>query len=382
MFVLVMVAITVVGLGRDWIGQWLNINRSQGAAVNLSLALAAFDDGDLGAAINYAQALLQRQPDDESAYELLIRALIYRSYSEYNREADRELALQISRDGLDAAPRSLTLQAAYSFALQANGHADEAGRIALRVIEREPGHVLARIALSLSYGTRGIFEAALREAEYGVELARTQGRYQVDSQRALAIAFGDTGDYQGAISQLELAIRLNDRLIPLHLETALYALQIGDLDLATVSYFKVIALDGGNVKVRMRLCEMSNRLRERQSALRYCREVTELAPAWSDGWYKLGREYFLAGDFTRAQSAFDRCASAQVEQGIAIEERQLECWYLQGQSAEIRGDCSALLTVYEQFRAMALSAQLPQTWSYPPGGPPICADAPLTPRPG
>ena len=213
----------------------------------------------------------------------MIRALIYRSYSEYNREGDRELALEISRSGLERSPRSLNMQAVHGYALQANGQADEAGRMAVRIIERSPEHVLARIVLTLSYGTQAIFEAALREAELSVELAEAQGRYRLESYRALAIAYGDLGDYQRAISALERAIGINSKLIPLHLETALYALQISDFDQATVSYYKIMSLDENNIKVRIRLCELGNRLQERQSALRYCREVTELAPTMVRG---------------------------------------------------------------------------------------------------
>ena len=373
-----MVALAVVGLGRDWIGQWLNINRAQRATVDLSAARAAFDGGDLEAAVDYAQQVLEREPDDDAAYELLIRALIYRSYSEYNREGDREFALEISRSGLERSPRSLNIQAVHGYALQANGYADEAGRMAVRIIERSPEHVLARIVLSLSYGTQGIFEAALREAELNVDFAEAQGRYLLESYRALAIAYGDMGDYQRAISALERAIGINSKLIPLYLETALYALQISDFDQATVSYYKIMSLDEKNIKVRIRLCELGNRLQERQSALRYCREVTELAPLWFAGWYKLGREHFLAGDYALAQTAFDECASLQVDLDLAIKDRQLECWYLQGQSAEIRGDCDALMTIYQQFLDMVRRARLPQTWSYPPGGPPVCADRRLT----
>ncbi len=374
LLILVTVAVAVVGLGRNWIGQWLNAQRAPSASLSLAAANAAFHEGDLSAAVDTAQRWLAQQPADASARELLVRALLYRSYSEYDRAADRELALEISRGGLEISPRSLNMQAAHGYALQANGYAAEAGRIALRIVEQAPDHILARIVLSLSYGAQGIFEAALREAEVSVELARQQARYQVDSYRALAIAQGDAGNYRRAIGEMERAISHNDKLIPLHLEMALFALQVSDFDRATVAYYKVLSLDGDNVKARLRLCEMSNRLLERQSALRYCREVTELAPAWFDGWYKLGREYFLAGEYQRAQAAFSQCASVQIEQGLAPGERKLECWYLQGQSAEILGDCAALKSVYQQFLEMVRRGRLKQTWGYPPGGPPICAE--------
>ena len=245
---------------------------------------------------------------------------------------------------------------------------------------REPDHVLARVVLSLSYGARGIAQAALREAEAGLDLALNQRRYELESHRALALAYGDMGDYRAALGELDKAVGYNGKLIPLYFEKALFALQVGDVDQATVSYFTIMALAGENVKARARLCELSERLQERDAARRYCQEVTALAPFWDEGWYALGRLYFLDGEYKEAKSAFGHCSRLQVEGGVAIQDRKLDCWYLQGQSAEIIGDCDSLTLIYREFQDMARQAGLPQTWSYPPDGPPICANAVLRAR--
>lgn len=379
LLILLMVATAVVAFGRHWIGQRLSLNRPQRTETSLPAALSAFDSGDLRTAVDYALQVAERSGADADVYELLIRALIYRSYSDIDRESDRERALQFSREAIALFPRNLDLQAIHSYALQANGYADEAGRIALRIVERLPSHVLARIVLALSYGSQGISEAALREAEVGLDTARQQGRYQLESHRAMALAYGDLGKYREAVAQLDHAISLNGKLIPLHFEAAFFAMQISDIDKATVAYYRIMALDEDNVKVRVRLCELSDRLLERDSALRYCREVTELAPAWAEGWYKLGRLLFLGGDYVNAQSAFSHCSRLQVENEVATEDRQLECWYLQGQSAEIRGDCAGLMKVYREFLDMVKESKISQTWSYPPDGPPICARQALSP---
>lgn len=378
---MIAVAMSVVALGRNWIGQWLNLQRAQRVAVNLPAAQSAFQEGDLGSAIEYAQQALNNEPLDPLAYELLIRALIYRSYSEIGREFDRERALAISGAALDSFPRNDDILAMRAYALQANGSADEAGRIALRIIERSPDHVLARIALSLAYGSQGIFEAALREAELATRLMGQVRDAQIESYRALAIAQSDLGNYRRALAELDHAIGFNSKLIPLHFESALFALQVTDIDRATVSYYRIMALDEDNVKVRVRLCDLSNRLQERRSALRFCQEVTQLAPDWADGWHKLGREYFLSGSFSEAQDAFEQCARLQKEQNVSADDLQLACWYLQGQAAEIRGDCDSLMAIYQEFLDLARQADLPQSWSYPPGGPPICAKAAATASP-
>lgn len=372
------VTVMVVALGRSWIGQWLHLNRPQRTPINFQTAQSAFDRGDLAAAIDYARQLLKRAPLDEQTRTLLIRALIYHSYADIDGDSPRRQTLDLSRRGMSLLPRSLNMQASRAYALQANGHADEASRMALRVIKRSPEHILARIVLSLSYGSQGIFEAALREAKVAVTLSSQHQQYQMESQRALAIAHGDLGQYVQAIAQIDRAIQFNRKLIPLYFERALYAMQMGSRDLASVSYFQVMAFDEDNIKVHLRLCELSNSLQERTAAIRYCSEVTALAPQWSDGWYKLGRSYFLQGDFISAQRAFHQCTRLQVEQDTAIPERQFECWYLQGQSAEILGDCKALMTTFNEFLEMASRAGLAQTWTYPPGGPPICADVPPT----
>ena len=40
-------------------------------------------------------------------------------------------------------------------------------------------------------------------------------------------------------------------------------------------------------------------------------------------------------------------------QNVPISERRFECWYIQGQAAEIRGDCESLIAIYNEFRAIA-----------------------------
>jgi tetratricopeptide (TPR) repeat protein len=149
-------------------------------------------------------------------------------------------------------------------------------------------------------------------------------------------------------------------------------LQIGDVDSATHAYYQVLTVDPGNVKVRLRLCELSSMMRERDEAIHYCEEVTQRAPSWSDGWYQLGREYFLQGNFESARDGLHRCSTLQVMQDVPVSQRRFECWYLQGQAAEILGDCQTLVTTYNEFRAMTADVDVQQTWTYPPEGPPQC----------
>lgn len=336
---------------------------------DLSSAHAAFAQGDLDTAISAAQRVFTRDPDRADALLLLVRALIYRSYADYDHANDRDAALQYASDAAFDHQTQPDILTAYALALHANGKSLDAYHVAQRALQIDPGHALARIALAQSYGGVGGFENALQENQR----VNASVEWQMDAQRALAISYSDLGRYQDAGTAIAQAIIQNKHLLALYFEQALYALQIGDSSTATRAYFQIMAIDPQNVKARLRMCELSSMLRESTTALDYCTQVTEMAPTWSDGWYKLGREYFLQGDFSAAQENLHRCTRLQVTQNIPIEERSFECWYMQGQAAELRGDCSALIATYNEFQSMAQRANLPQTWTYPPEGPPGCS---------
>lgn len=335
----------------------------------LGSAQQAFEAGRLDEAVVRARQRLAIDPADAGALRLLTRALIYRSFSEYDRAVDRQMAVQFGGRAASREPANLEIAASYAYALANNGQPGDAAAVARRVLEAAPGHALARTALSLAYGGAGALDSALRESE---RAAAAGGPEQLDALRALAIAYSDLGRYAEAARVVERAIALNPQLLSLHFERALYALQTGDYDRATVAYYQVLALDEGNVKANLRLCELSSLLRETDAAVRYCGHVTELAPDWADGWYRLGREYFLQGAFPSAQAALHECSSLQVAHNVPAAERRFECWYLQGQAAEIVGDCPALVATYNEFRAMAADTAMSQTWTYPPEGPTAC----------
>jgi tetratricopeptide (TPR) repeat protein len=355
---------------------WLWFNRivlappSNSSANLMASAQNAFDRGDLSGAITLTRQILVAQPADVTALRLLARALVYRSYSDYNHTSDQAAALDVTTEALRRQPTDPDVLAIHAFVLQAVGRSDEAAAVALRSLEKNPNYTLARTALALAYGGAGALEAALRESQRAVQSATADSA--IDALRALAITYSDTGSYDDAARTIEQAIMLNRNLVTLYFERAQYALLIGDSDAATVAYFEVLTHDENNVKARLRLCELSSLMRERDQAIKYCQEVTVRAPGWSEGWYQLGMEYFLQGDFDQAQSDLHRCSTLQVLQNVPIAERRFACWYIQGQAAEIRGDCESLIATYNEFRSMNAGAQIQQRWTYPPEGPPSC----------
>jgi tetratricopeptide (TPR) repeat protein len=344
-----------------------------GAIPSLAAGEAAFAQGNLTQALNIAQQQVAAHPDDPAALTLLTRALIYRSYSDYNRDSDRAQALAYTQAAADANPWNFDILAVHAFALQANDKPDQASRLAVRVIERAPENMVARLALALAYGKQGLFEAALREAKRGVEISDQRAlSWRMDARRVLAITLSDMGQYTDALQAIREAISFNQGMLLLHFEQALYAIHAGKTDGAVSSYYRIIAFDPNNVKARFRLCELSSSLGERGAAIQSCREVTERAPEWPSGWYQLGREYFLQGQYSDAQRTLNRCVTLQTLYDVPIGERHYECWTWQGQAAEMVGDCVVLEALYDEYHRIFAEQEDAPAWIYPPEGPPQC----------
>lgn len=368
--VLVMLALGVVVTSRNWIGARLGGSLTPQTGAGLQDANRAFETGDINAAINIARQLWATQPEKSDSLLLLVRALMYRSYADYNRDIDREVALQLTTDAIKRYPDLPDVMIAHALALQLNDEPVLAWNMARAVLNLYPDRIPARVALARAYLGAGGYENALNES---LALLADAGEWKLDALYTAAASLSRMGRYRDAIEMLEEAIQINHKLPALYFDQANNALKLGDTDTASVAYFRILTFFPDNIKVRLRMCEISHLLENDPAALEYCREVTERAPGWLAGWHMRGKIDFMQGNFAAAQTAFRRCTALAISQNIPIAERPFECWYLQGQAAEILGDCDSLMQIYREFQAMAAEAALPQTWTYPPEGPPICA---------
>ncbi len=113
---------------------WLNRNHTVPLAApdnRLGAAFSAFLRGDLTNAISLSRQVVNEGDEDSldnyaAAVNLLTRALIYRRYSEYNRAADRQAALDVSSEAHNKSPSNFEITAAYALALAVNGHPADA----------------------------------------------------------------------------------------------------------------------------------------------------------------------------------------------------------------------------------------------------------------
>ncbi|TVR21489.1 MAG: hypothetical protein EA396_08025 [Anaerolineaceae bacterium] len=365
------VLLGLVAVSWHWLGDRLPRRALNAPTASLQSAARAFNTGDLDSAIDHAQSVWQADPSRANAEALvmLAQALVYRSYDDYDRAADRQTALTLTTEAYERMPTATDIIAVHAFALHINGQTNAAARLVTRALNQDSSHALALATRSLIYSASGIHQQALREAQIAVIQ-----NGDIEAHRALARSLSNLGRPYDALAAIESAIEQNDKLFALQFERALYAIQAGQFDTATAAYFHILAFDPDNVKARLRMCELSTTLRESETALYYCGEVVERAPTWADGWYRLGREHYLRGDFPQAADALHRCTTLQDIQGAPAESRIVDCWLLKGEVAELRGDCQTLLQTYEDYQRLAVRYNLRQTWTYPPEGPPICAD--------
>src|SRR5436190_236985 len=86
--------VAVGAISWNWLGARLNSGAQPVESDDLRTAADAFASGDLEGTIAYTRQALEHNPQNDDAVMLLVRALIYRSYSDYNRAVDRDSALE------------------------------------------------------------------------------------------------------------------------------------------------------------------------------------------------------------------------------------------------------------------------------------------------
>nr|MCU0465456.1 hypothetical protein [Anaerolineae bacterium] len=110
----VMAGVLVWALG--WVGSVLTPAPVKPIEAELEAARRAFDSGNLNEAIAAAERAFAARPDWPPAALEMVRALVYRSYVDYDDLPDRRRALELSGAVLEAHPDDPNALAARAFA--------------------------------------------------------------------------------------------------------------------------------------------------------------------------------------------------------------------------------------------------------------------------
>jgi tetratricopeptide (TPR) repeat protein len=161
----------------------------------------------------------------------------------------------------------------------------------------------------------------------------------VDARRALAGALSFYGEYDAAIQQYEFAIQLHPRLSALYFELAGYYAALGNYDAAIAAYDQVLINDPNSVKAYTRKCETYFTMRSDNLAQEACEQATELDPSYPEAWRQLGMVQYTRKNYEGSIESFETCNRLQNEQGIAVADQEIACYYLQGLAHALLAEC-------------------------------------------
>lgn len=300
------------------------------------MAERAYLVGDLETAINRYEAAVEMQPNNMDLVFELGRVLIYRSYDGRSYGFRAEQALELAERAVEAAPEDPQAQAILCYALLENNRAEEAIQAGLRATELAPGFAEAHAYLSYAYYQAGRPNQALTEGDLAVKANANS----VDAHRALALALSYQGNYSAAIQQYEEAIQIHSRLDALYYELALYYIAQENYDAASMAYDQVLVHDKESVKAYTKKCELYFRMREDQLAQEACEQAVQLDPTYPEAYRQLGMVQYTRRNFEGSIESMETCARLQTEQGVPLEDQEIQCYYIRGLAYTLLDDCA------------------------------------------
>lgn len=310
--------------------------------------------GDIESAINYYGQAAQFAPNDLDIKFEYGRMLVYRSYAGRAYRFRVEQALEVAEEAVAIDPNNARAQALLSLALLSNGRAEEAIQAGLRAVELNETYAEAHAYLSMAYYWAGRPNQAFTEGDRAVQYDGNS----LDARRALALSLAFVGEYNAAIQQFELAIQIHPRFDALYFELAVYYKAQNNYDAAIAAYDKVLAMEPGNVKAYTRKCETYFTMRDDQRAQEACEQAIQLDNDYPEAYRQLGMVQYTRRNYEGAIESFEQCAAKQEEQGIPLEEREIECYYIRGLAHSLLARCDKAWPVLQDALQMNPSEKI------------------------
>lgn len=295
----------------------------------------AYLQGDLETAIGYYGQASRLAPEDMDIKFEYGRMLLYRSYAGRSYTFRAGEALQVAQEAVDIAPNHPRAQALYCFALLENNRAEEAIGSCLRATQLDYNYADAHAYLSMAYRAAGRPNQAFEAADLAVKLDPNS----LDARRALALSLAFVGQFNAAIQQYEQAIQIHPRLDALYFELSTYYVALNNFDGAIAAFDQVLQMEPNNVKAYTRKCETYFRMREDTLAQQACEQAVELDPSYPEAWRQLGMVQYTRRNFEGSIESFEKCAALQTQQGIPLEQQEVQCYYIRGLAEALLNRC-------------------------------------------
>lgn len=121
----------------------------------------------------------------------------------------------------------------------------------------------------------------------------------------------EKGDFEGAITQYEAAIRLESRFVDALIDLGDAYFDISDVQNAADSYKRALVVDRKNVDARNRIGRASYALRDYDEALRQYTEVLKLSPDDPEAIYNIALTYKALKRYSDAIPYFEKAIAAR-----------------------------------------------------------------------
>ncbi len=308
----------------------------------------AYLTGNIQLAIQHYEAAAQLVPNDMDILFEYGRMLVYRSYAGRSYRFRAEQALEVARQAVETAPDSARAHALLCLALLENGRAEEAIGAGLTAQQLAPNYAEAKAYLSMAYRNAGRPNQAFQMADEAVQLDPNS----LDARRALALGLAYVGEFEAAIQQYERAIQIHPRFDALYFELAVYYKAQFNYEAAIAAYDMVLAMEPDNVKAYTRKCETYFTMREDQLAQEACEQALQLDPDYAEAHRQLGMVKYTRRNYEGAIESFEKCAELQIEQGVPLQEREIQCWYIRGLAHALLARCDQAWPVLKESLEM------------------------------
>jgi tetratricopeptide (TPR) repeat protein len=244
-----------------------------------SMILIDLDDtrnGYADMALDFAEQILEIDPNDPRGYSLRARALVWtENYS---------LAISVAQAGIDISPTFAPLHEALSRAYIGDGQ--------LRLGQEEG-------ILAIEYGER-----------------------DVRSYWAYASALAYSGAREEAITEYERTISVNPSFLPPYFELANNYLAANRDQEAIDTYTEILGVQPRNSRALLRQCQAYRKIGQFEQARGLCQDAVNFDPSYVLAQYQMALINYRDYDFIAADRGFQAC--------VDLESDHLQCTYYLG----------------------------------------------------
>lgn len=230
----------------------------------LEIGMAAYEAGDIDAALPALLEGLGQVPDHLGALMAMARIYLDRNAPEHALEMLVRAAAIAPKDA-----QNHYMQGEAKQALDDPAGAEAAFR---KVTTLDPDHTDAHIRLGMLLAEQNRLQEAVKAYERAIFLDRTA----VVARYNLAQVCVQLEDYQRALAQLHLVKELHPDYAPLHLLQGDLFQRLGDQRQAVIEFNRAIELGSGDAQTHWQLAEAHLSLGERSKALKSYQEVVSL----------------------------------------------------------------------------------------------------------